>query len=608
MEEKYDFSGWATKNDIRCSDGRTIKKDAFIDNDGLVVPLVWNHDHGNVSNVLGHAMLENKDKGVYAYCTFNDTVNGQEAKELVKHGDIVSLSIYANQIKEKNGNVIHGNIREVSLVMAGANPGAFIDTVMVHGEEYPDEAIIYADSDLYLAHSENNKQDDTNDDVDETVEDVINTMNDKQKKVLYSLIGAAVESNNSDDEDDSDNPDDEDNSDNSDNVDEMNNKNNTKKGDDEMKHNAFEETNNNKRDSIDALIHSEEMANAIANGKTYGLMSESFKRNNIDMDAINKSGILRHSATYGIENIGHLFPDYQPVNPTPEFINRDNAWVSLVMNSVHKTPFSRIKSIFADITTEDARAKGYLKGSLKKEEVFSLLKRTTDPTTVYKKQKLDRDDVIDITSFDVIVWLKDEMRMMLNEEIARAILVGDGRSSISGDKVKEDCVRPIWTDADLYTIKTLVPGSSKDDPDTKAKAAIKAAIKARKNYKGSGNPILFTTEDMLTDMLLLTDSTGRDLYDSVEKLAIKLRVSQIVTVPVMEGLHRTDSVNGEVDLLGIMVNLADYNVGADKGGDVNLFDDFDIDYNQQKYLIETRCSGALIKPYSAIAIEIKQNA
>jgi len=599
----YDFSGWATRNNLRCSDGRTIMKDAFKHNDGQTVPLVWNHQHNDPLNVLGHALLENRDEGVYAYCKFNETESGKNAKLLVEHGDVSALSIYANRLRQQGSNVIHGDIREVSLVLAGANPGAFIDSVIRHGEESDDEAIIYTGEDIYLCHADEKSEDeetiadvfntltekqkmvvyaiigqaleekgeseddDNNDSIrhskesdDETVADVFNTLTEKQKMVVYALIGQALEGTNTSEEDDD-------------------NDNDSKGGNKTMKHNVFD----NEDVKYDVLSHSD-MEAIFADAKRYGSLKDS---------------VLAH----GIEHIDYLFPDAKTVTNTPQFIQRDMGWVQKVMNSVHHTPFSRIKSVLADITEDDARAKGYIKGNLKKDEVFTLLKRTTTPTTIYKKQKLDRDDVVDITDFDVVAWLKSEMRMMLDEEIARAILVGDGRLSSSDDKINEQNIRPIWKDDDLYTIKAPVTVAANATADQKAKAFIRAAIKSRKNYKGSGEPTLYTTEDVLTDCLLLEDSTGRVIYDSVSKLATALRVKEIVTVPVMENLSRVD--NGVTyNLMGIIVNLSDYNVGADKGGAVNMFDDFDIDYNAQKYLIETRCSGALIKPYSAIALEL----
>lgn len=556
----YDFSGWATKNNLKCSDGRVILRDAFKHNDGNTVPLVWNHQHNESNNILGHAMLENRQEGVYAYCKFNDTEAGKNAKILVEHGDVSALSIYANQLRQQGSNVMHGEIREVSLVLAGANPGAFIDSIIKHGETSDMEAIIYTGEELCHgeeANKEDNKTDGNK--TEKTVQDVFDTLNEEQKTVVYALIGQALESDQ-----------------------ETQNENNKKNGGEEtMKHNLFDnETNENKGE---VLTHAE-MQNIIGDAKRYGSMRES---------------ALQH----GITNIEYLFPDAKTINGTPEFIKRDTGWVANVMGGVHHTPFSRIKSMFADITGDEARALGYIKGNLKKEEVFSLLKRTTDPQTIYKKQKLHRDDVIDITDFDVVAWLKAEMRMMLDEEIARAVLIGDGRLSSSDDKIQETHIRPIWTDSELYTINHLLTFKNADTADARAKAFIKGAIKSRKEYKGSGQPSLYCTEDILTDCLLLEDNNGRIIYDSEDKLRTALRVKEIITVPVMEGAKR--NVSGERFLMGIIVNLKDYNIGADKGGAVNMFDDFDIDYNAQKYLIETRCSGALIKPKSAIAIEYK---
>lgn len=580
--EKYDFSGWCTRTNLKCSDGRTILKDAFKGNDGQKVPLVWNHQHNEPFNVLGHALLKNCEDGVYSYCKFNDTESGQAAKQLVEHGDVTALSIYANQLKQQGGNVLHGSIREVSLVLAGANPGAYIDSIISHGEESEEEAVIYTGEDIMLSHGEDESDEEDNSlehadedkgeankmaeetkkpensESEETVEDVWNTLSEKQKTVVYAIIGQALEGEGEENQE-------------------------NKQGEDQMKQNVFD-----KDDQNNALSH-DAMNTIIGDAKRYGSMKESF---------------LAHAQEYGIENIDYLFPEAKAESPVPGFIKRDTDWVSRVMGGVSHSPFSRIKSVFADITEDDARAKGYIKGNLKKDEVFSLLKRSTTPTTVYKKQKMDRDDVVDITDFDVVAFLKSEMRLMLDEEIARAILVGDGRLSSSDDKINEQNIRPIWKDDALYTIKQTVSVANNATDADKAKEFIKSVIKSRKNYKGSGEPTLYTTEDVLTDCLLLEDTTGRVIYDSVEKLRNTLRVKEIVTVPVMEGLSRT-SGSDNLALMGIIVNLKDYKVGADKGGAVNMFDDFDIDYNQQKYLIETRCSGALVKPYSAIALECK---
>lgn len=586
--EACDFSGWATRNDLKCSDGRVIRRDAFKHDDGIKVPLVWNHQHNDPRNVLGHAWLENRPEGVYTYGFFNDSESGEIGKILVKHGDICALSIYANQLQQRGCDVLHGEIREVSLVHAGANPGAFIDSMLKHGEDSDDEAIIYTGMPLYLSHSDADKQEDkadngekketsekkddpekkTDSDEEKTVADVINSMTEEQKNVMYAMIGQAMDDQGESDPESEDNNDDD-----------------SKGGTNTMKHNVFDKDDRQKENvlihSDGSEVSSEEISTIFGDIKRYGSLKDS---------------VLAH----GIDNVDYLFPDAQTLANTPEFIQRDTGWVKKVMSGVHHTPFSRIKSIFADITEDDARAKGYFKGKLKKEEVFGLLKRTTTPTTVYKKQKMDRDDVVDITDFDVVAWLKSEMRMMLDEELARAYLIGDGRLASSDDKINEQNIRPILKDEELYTIQATVSVQSSATEDDKAREFIRTAIKARKNYKGSGQPTLYTTEDILTDCLLLTDTTGRDLYTDVAQLAKKLRVKEIVTVPVMEGVN---GKNGDA-LMGIIVNLADYNVGADRGGAVNMFDDFDIDYNQQKYLIETRCSGALIKPYSAIALEL----
>lgn len=584
--KNFDFSGWATRNDLLCGDGLTIRKNAFKNNDGQTVPLIWNHDHTNPEAVLGHALLENRDEGVYAYCKFNDTEAGLNAKKLVQHGDVRSMSIYANKLHKVNNDVIHGSIRELSLVLAGANPGACIDYVMAHSDNDDEDSLIanYDENALVIYHSdtpenkENEKENttvvETKKDVgtnEKTVKEIYDSMTDEQKEVVDILVGQAVE--------DAENKNDE-----------------SEGGDENMKHNVFE---NDEKNTGNTLSHSE-ITTIIADAKRYGSLKESFLAHAGDTE------YAEVTQDYGINGADFLFPDAHNVSGAPVFIQRDMGWVQKVMKSVHHTPFSRIKSIFANITEEDARAKGYIKGKQKKDEVFALLKRVTTPTTVYKKQKLDRDDVVDIQDFEVVAWLKAEMRMMLDEELARAFLVGDGRSSSSDDKINEQNIRPIWNDEDLYTIKAILDEVTvASTADEKAKAFIKAAVKQRKNYKGSGNPTLYTTEDMLTDCLLLEDKNGRVIYEDETKLAKALRVSEIVTVPVLEGLTNESRAT---TLLGLIVNLNDYNVGADKGGAVNLFDDFDIDYNAQKYLIETRCSGALVKPYAAIALEVKNSA
>lgn len=583
MDNNFDFCGWATRNDLKCSDGRVIRRDAFKHNDGQQVPLVWSHQHSDVNDVLGHALLENRDEGVYAYCKFNDTESGRTAKLLVQHGDVNALSIYANQLQQQGPNVIHGNIRELSLVLAGANPGAFIESIIKHGEESEEEGIIYTGEKLTLAHAEESaeKKEESkeekkdNSEKEKTIGDVLNTLTEEQKTAVYAIVGKVVQHGDENSENDED------------------------EEETTMKHNLFDKDTQQQEENV---ISHDDMQAIIADAKRYGSMKDSFLAHSTEIEYAPKSG------TYGINTPDYLFPEARNLNTPPEFIKREMGWVQKVMGSVHHSPFSRIKSMFADITEDDARAKGYIKGKLKKEEVFGLLKRTTTPTTIYKKQKMDRDDVIDITDFDVIAWLKSEMRMMLDEEIARAILVGDGRSSSSDDKINEMNIRPIWKDEDLFTIKSTIEVDAAATADQRAKAFIRACIKSRKSYKGSGTPTLFTTDDVLTDCLLLEDANGRVIYDTEEKLRTALRVSDIVTVPVMEGLKRNDAESNSLDLMGIIVNLADYNVGADKGGAVNMFDDFDIDYNQQKYLIETRCSGALIKPYSAIVLEMKTKA
>lgn len=566
IKMKYDFSGWATRANLKCSDGRTIMRDAFKQNDGQKVPLVWNHQHDDPNEVLGHALLENREDGVYAYCSLNDTEAGKTAKLLIQHGDISALSIYANQLKQNMSNVVHGNIREVSLVLAGANPGASIQSVIQHGATMEDEAMIYTGEELSIMHSDDpkppvekpEKTEKNTDENGETIGDIFDTLNEKQKEVVYALIGEALENNNSEG------------------------------GDNTMKHNVFDQSE--EQNSENVLSHSE-MQTIIEDGKRFGSLKESF---------------LQHADEYGIENIEYLFPEAKSLNTPPDFIKREMGWVQTVMSGVHHTPFSRIKSMFADITADEARARGYMKGKLKKEEVFGLLKRTTTPTTIYKKQKLDRDDVIDITDFDVVAWLKSEMRMMLEEEMARAILIGDGRLPSSDDKINEQNIRPIWKDEELYTIKGIVKG---DDSDKAALATefIDQSVRSMKDYRGSGSPTAYMTSEMLTECLLLKDVNGRRIYSNESEVATAMRVSRIVTVPVMDNQTRKDGTD-TYTLQAIIVNLNDYNVGADKGGAINMFDDFDIDYNQQKYLIETRCSGALIKPFSAIVLETKKTA
>lgn len=589
----YDFCGWATKNNLRCSDGRTIRRDAFKDCDGKTVPIVWNHQHDDPNNVLGHGLLENRPEGVWMYGKFNNTESGQVAKTLVDAGDIVSLSIYANQLKQDHGDVLHGQIREVSLVLAGANPAAMIVDVLSHGEYTEEEAIIWTgDSDISLpteelSHAdekEEEKEDSSEkekpemaEEKEKTVQDVIDSMTEEQKTVMYALIGQALEGNSGDDDSNEEETED-------------------------VKHNVFDTDTNTQ----DYISHADQEM-IISDMKRFGSLSESFK-NYADNHLAHGDDEEQTYGLVGMEDV--LFPDAKTVTPTPDFIKRDDGWVNKVINGAKHTPFSRIKSAYADITEDDARARGYVKkGNYKKEEVFPLFKRTTSPTTIYKKQKLDRDDIIDITDFDVVSWLKAEMRMMLNEEIARAVLVGDGRDPSSDDKINELSIRPIYKDTEkqLYAFNVIVEHAAGASDDTKAKAAIRAIVKARKEYKGTGTPTLFCTEDLLTDMLLLEDGIGHALYGTVDVLATKLRVKEIVTVPVMEGISR-EAGGKTYNLAGIVVNMADYTIGADKGGNVNFFDDFDIDYNQQKYLMETRCSGALVHPKSAMIIEFNEVA
>lgn len=593
MGYEYDFSGWATKNDLRCADGRTIRRNAFKECDGVEVPLVWNHAHNEPENVLGHALLENRDDGVYCYGTFNDTSSGQVAKVLVQHGDIKALSIYANQLKQISGDVVHGIIREVSLVHAGANPEAMIDTVIAHSDDNDEEAIIYTGEPLFLMHSDEKSEskpseakEDSNEKGDskvaneketnneKTVKEIFDEFTDDQKKVVYAIVGQAVADakGETDDEDEEDT--------------------------EEMKHNVFE---NDAMQQDNYLSHAD-VQNIFENAKRMGSLKAAVE------DAI-ESGVIAHSIdttdmdtatgtqTYGFNDPSMLFPNAKSLNTPPEWISRNMDWVSDVMGGVKHTPFTRIKSVFADITEDEARARGYVKGTQKVHEVFATLKRETTPQTIYKLQKMDRDDIIDITDFDVVAWIRNEMRLMLNEEIARAILIGDGRVAGTSGKINETNIRPVVTDVPLFNTKINVAIAANDDENAEAKKIINAIIRARKNYKGSGNPTFYTTEDVLTELLLLEDQIGHKLYKTEAELATALRVRKIVTVEPMEGMKVDNK-----DLIGVIVNLADYNVGADKGGEVNMFDDFDINFNQYSYLIETRCSGALIKPYSALTI------
>lgn len=586
----YDCSGWATKANVRCYDGLVIAQDAFKECSGKVVPMVYNHDHANVDNVIGHCLLENRPGGVYCYAKFNDTDTGKTARQCVESGDLSAFSIFANGLKKVGSTVKHGFIREVSLVLAGCNPGALIDDVVKHSadEDYEGgEAFIYNEDGLSLTHGmdpEGNPLEDLTHSADsgdavtddeatqeeakmadeknegKTLEQVYNSMTDEQKECCHALVGLALKEQEGGDNDDGEE-------------------------DDTVKQNVFDKDTN-----ATVLKHSiEEINNVVKTAKSHGTMKAAFEDAGMDSDE------LAHS----IDNIDWLFPEDHLLDTTPRIIDKPDDWVSVVMGAVHHIPFSRFKSMFADLTEEDARAKGYFKGNFKKEEVFGLLRRSTSPTTVYKKQKLDRDDVIDITSFDVVAWLKQEMRLKLNRELALAYLLGDGRLAASEDKVDENCIRPVFNDSDLFTIKVQCKTTGLTTVEDKYKALIKQILRSRKEYRGSGTPTLFTTEDALTEMLLLEDGIGHPLYADEAALARKLRVKNIVTIPEMEG--RKGAKGG--DLVCLIVNLADYTVGADKGGAVSMFDDFDIDFNAQKYLIETRCSGALTTPFSAMAVE-----
>ena len=638
----YDFSGWATKNDIKCSDGRTIRKNAFKDQDGVEVPLVWNHQHSSPENTLGHALLENREEGVYCYCTLNDTEAGKTTKALIQHGDIKSLSIWANKLIEQGKDVVHGIIREVSVVLAGANDGALIDSVLAHADD-TDDGVIIMNSEVEgidLAHGDEPKSESKpaeGEKKGKTYQDVIDTMTPEQYKVMQVLIGMALEEAGKggvaahsadeftedeigdildsmtdeqlatvsdmidaalDSEDDSDNDDDDDDDeDDDDNYEESyldhndEDDNDNSQEDNEMKHNAFESNSitTNGDTKAATLAHSAEFVGSVFDtAKKFGSMKES---------------VLAHADKYGIEDIEQLFPDPKDYYDQPELIKRRTEWVAKVFSAAKKSPFSRVKTMFADITEDEARAQGYLKGNRKIPEVFKLLKRVTNPYTVVKLQKLDRDDVIDITSFDVVAYIKAEMRIMYEEELSRLILVGDGRDISSPMHVDEECIRPIYKDDELFAIHKVVPIASNASDDDKAKAFIRTVIKSRKDYRGTGNPTLFLTEDLLSDMLLLTDGVGRDLYDSVDKLKSKLRVSDIVTVPVMEGVNRLDGTDTKY-LYGILVNMNDYVVGSDKLGKLAFFDDFDLDFNKLTYLMESRFSGALVKPFSAIVYEV----
>lgn len=559
-QKTYDFGGYATKNDIQCSDGRTIRQDAFKHDHGRVVPLVWQHNTSDPANILGHAELENRPDGVYAKCYFNDSPNAANAKNLVKHGAINALSIYANKLGQVGRDVMSGVIREVSLVLSGANPGALIDTLgFSHSDDWenePTEAIIYTGENLSLSHSDTSGEEESDsDDKTETVGEILETLTSKQKAAVGLLIEELELADDEDDEDDE-----------------------TSEGETKhMKTNVFDSTTTEDNQTGQYLSHSDFI----------GILEDARKMGSF------KEAMLAHAGTYGLDNIGVLFPDAKNVSSTPDFVTREMGWVSGVLSGTRHTPFSRIKSMSADITADEARAKGYVTGAEKKEEVFALLSRKTGPTTIYKKQKLDRDDILDITDIDVVAWLRAEMRVMLDEEIARAVLVGDGREVDSPDKIDEECIRPIYKDAEFYSHRVTLT-------ETDAAKIVDELVRASKFYKGTGSPTFFTTPDVVTDLLLVKDTLGRRLYPTLAELSAAIRVSKIVEVPVMENMVNAD---GDKELYGIIVNLSDYTIGADKGGDVNAFDDFDIDFNQYKYLIETRCSGALTKPKSAIVIE-----
>ena len=584
MEKQYDFSGWATKNDLKCSDGRIIRRDAFKHNDGQIVPLVWNHDHTDPYRIVGHARLENREEGVYTFCNFNDTDLGKTARTYVEHGDITQLSIYANQLKQQGPNVIHGSIREVSLVLAGANPGAYIENVISHsGDENDEEAVIFTGEDIEMYHSDDvdseelehadneeekkeestpeKKEESTPEKKKKSIEEIFDEFTDEQKDAVYVMLGMAKEMGA--------------------NEAKENNKE-TEGGDETMKHNAFEQDTQE-----EVLVHSDIMNKAIADAKRFGSLKES---------------VLQHAAANNITDIGELFPMDKDLNIPPEWIREDDNWVSDIMNSVHHTPFSRVRALFGKMDETEARARGYIKGKEKADLKLAVLKRTTSPTTVYIKMKMDRDDIVDINDFDVIAWIKAEARRNLDRELARAFLLGDKRTPGTDDKIDENCIRPVITDDEMYAIKyTITDGTdyhndfnSASENDSEAKGVIRGAIKSRKEYKGSGEPTFYTTEDLLTELLLIEDQNGHRLYKSTAELALAMRVKKIVTIPEMEQY---------TDVYGIIVNMADYNTGADKGGSVNMFDDFDIDYNQQKYLCETRCSGALVKPKSAIVLK-----
>ncbi len=605
--KKFDFSGWATRNNLKCSDGRTILKDAFKDNDGQTVPLVWNHQHNEPFNVLGHALLENREDGVYAYCTFNDTEAGRNAKLLVKHGDVSALSIFANQLRQQGASVLHGAIREVSLVLAGANPGAFIDSVLSHGEAIDEEAIIYTGESIRLYHSEDKKDEEDQKEPEEkkkkekeaeseeTMEDVFNTLNEKQKNVVYAMVGMAME--------DKKNPNDEKEEDEE------------KGGKKEMKHNVFD--GGQEKENVLSHANQEDilkLAKSSQVGSFQTALAIYAEDNNLQHDAVS-SGFVQT----GEGNIYNLFPEYKEVRPgAPELITSDQGWISVVMSKVHKSPISRIRTSQVDIRNIDAlRARGYSKGKNKKQTGnFKLVRRTTDPQTVYVKNALHRDDIIDITDFDYVQYLYNIDRMMLNEELATAIMLGDGREDGDEAKISPDHIRPIWTDDDLYTIHVDLDmaaakselqgtntGANFGENYVYAEAIINTVLYARENYKGTGTPDFYCTPHLLNVMLLARDLNGRRIYASKAELASSLNVGDIHTAEQFEGKTRKTSDNKTKKLLGLITNLADYSLGATKGGEITHFTQFDIDFNQEKSLLETRCSGSLTRVYSAIALE-----
>lgn len=603
--EGYDFSGWASKNDLKCGDGRIIRHGAFAGQDGKRVPLFWNHEHGDISKVLGHAFLENRDEGVYAYGYLNNTPGGLHAKECLAHGDIVSMSIWANNLNQEGREVLHGVIREVSLVPAGANPGAFVESVIAHGqpmEDFDEEGIFYTGEEIVLAHSdvpakaapkEEKKEDSSksSDDGEMTIQDVVDTMNETQKKVLYALLAEAeMRGRDKKDGDKTEAP-----------------AESKEKGESEMKHNLFSDGDEHVESNVTALSHSD-MEKIFAEGKRLGSLRDAVNQSIEDGVLVHTSVVPTNGMTpsvqtlpYGVGAPEFLYPEPKPLNRTPEWISRDMTWVQQVLGGVHRIPFTRVKSTYANITEDEARARGYIKGKQKKEEVFTMLKRTTSPQTVYKLQKMDRDDILDITDFDVVAWIRAEMRVMLDEELARAILIGDGRPTDSEDHISEEHIRPIVKDAPLFNTVVKVRVKKNATPDEIAKAIIDTTIRSRKQYKGSGNPTFWTVEDYVTEMLMLEDKIGHKIYKSEGEVATALRVSKITTVEPMEG-YEIEISGKKYPLIGLIVNLADYDFGNDKGGDVSMFDDFDIQYNQYRYLIETRRSGALVKPFSAITL------